>query len=91
MCGVSSYHGISGRFIIADGINIECTASQGMNITIRKQDFFFLPEHLTLLDPCCTSESNDTHVWLSTDYDKCSTARKVSAVMDHAHVLGKHA
>ena len=69
MYSVSSYHGISGRFIIADGINIECTASQGMNITIKYQDFCFLPEYLTLLDPTFTSESNEHHVELTTDYD----------------------
>ena len=79
-------HRVKISLLLADGISVECTASQGMNITIRKHDFFFLPEHLTLLDPSCTSESNETHVWLSTDYDKCSTARKVSAVMDHVHV-----
>ena len=63
----------------ADGFEVDCmSSSYGMTITLNKQDFFFLPEHLTLKDPSCTSTSNSTHVWLYTDYTKCSTNRSVS-------------
>ena len=61
----------------ADGHDVLCSSS-GMQITFDKSEFFYLPEHMTLTDTRCTSESNDTHIRLSTDYQSCLTSTTVS-------------
>lgn len=65
--------------IFADkGFNLDCSSSSyGMTITFSKKYFYFLPEHLTLDEPDCTSSSNSTHVWLYTAYNNCATRREV--------------
>ncbi|XP_067935795.1 oncoprotein-induced transcript 3 protein-like [Watersipora subatra] len=80
----------------ADGFTVDCTSSFGMTIIMEKKTFFFLPDALTLTNTSCTSKSNSTHIWLYTDYNACSTHRRVegsdiiysNAVLDSKNSVG---